>query len=120
MKVRLRLPGNDAQIFSPEVEQVSHSADPVTRLFRIEARLENREGGVLSGTEGAVSVTLESLDHQLMIPTDAVRLVGRDAMVERQKSDGTGEVIAIRIGAEIDGFYPVEDGLGEGDRLFIR
>lgn len=120
MQIVLRLPGEGALPLTPEVVHVSHSADPATRLFRIEARLENPRHELLSGTEGVVSVTLEALEDQLMIPTDAVRLVGQKAMVERRKPDGTTETLEIRVGAEIDGAYPVESGLTEGERLLIR
>ncbi len=120
-EVRVQLPEKPGDEFHAEVVQIGRSADPVTRLFRVEAKLENPGGKLLSGTEAVVFLTLERSKQQLVLPTSAVRLIGREAWVERlRKGEDRADRVQVRIGPETDGYYPVLKGLDEGDRLIVR
>ncbi len=119
-QLRLKLPERPSEDFVAEVTQIGRSADPVTRQFRVEAKLENPGRELLSGTEAVVFLSLESAADRLVVPAAAVRLAGTEAFVERLQADGSSEVLRVRLGPEIDGFYPVLDGLTEGDRLLVR
>lgn len=119
-QVLVKLPQHPAEETSAEVVQISRSADPVTRLFRVEAKLPNPDRTLLSGTEAIVSIPLGAMPDQLVVPTSAVRLVGREAFAERVGEGGGAVRTQIKIGPESDGFYPVFDGLREGERILVR
>lgn len=106
--------------FEATVQFVAGSADPATRLFRVEAELDNRAARLPGGLQGVVDAPIEIFPRGPVVPAAAVRFAGRDAVV--LKDEGTGDPVATRIvvGPEIDGVFPVLEGLREGDRVFIR
>lgn len=108
--------------FEPVIEHVARSADPQTRLFKVEASLPNPGRKILGGTQGVVTVTGNAQAERLFLPASAVRLVGAKAMVEKavEGESAAGEMIEIEIGPEVDGYYPVVSGLEEGERVVVR
>jgi multidrug efflux pump subunit AcrA (membrane-fusion protein) len=60
-------------------------------------------------------------ENQLFVPTACVRLEGSGATVLRVSTgEGGPESVRVRVGEELDGFYPVLEGLSAGDRLLVR
>ncbi len=118
--VELRIAGEEGKTFSPEITNVSRSADPQTRLFRIEAKLENPEKEILGGTQGIVEAEVANYSKKLFIPATAVHLRGRRALVEVATEDGATRVKEIQIGQEVDGSYPVVSGLSENEEVVVR
>lgn len=118
--VRLSIAGMEGETFQPEVVHVSRSADPHTRLFRVEASLPNPEGRILGGTQGIVEASVKQYGDALFVPVSAVRLVGNRAMVEKINPDGETRMEEISIGHEVDGSYPVLSGLEEGEKVVVR
>jgi hypothetical protein len=56
-----------------------------------------------------------------VVPASAVRFAGRDAVVLKAPGDGGDPVpVKIVVGPEVDGIFPVFEGLEEGDRILIR
>ena len=118
--VKLSIAGMEGEEFLPVVEHVSRSADPKSRLFRIEAALPNSESRILGGTQGIVEASVSQYGNALFIPVSAVRLMGNRAMVEKMGADGETRLEEISIGQEMDGSYPVLSGLEEGEKVVVR
>jgi membrane fusion protein, multidrug efflux system len=89
-------------------------------LFRVEAELPNGRGEIPGGIAVSVGAAVRLYRDTLFIPTAAVRLEGARAVVQRVRSEGPAEPVAVEIGPEIDGRFPVLRGLREGDRLLVR
>jgi len=119
--VRLRLPAAPGQVFEAPVLHVAQASDEATRLFRVEAALENADLALRGGLTGEVTAVVGFYDNQLFVPTACVRLEGAGAFVLRvPEGEGGPESVRIRVGDELDGFYPVLEGLSAGDRLLVR
>jgi membrane fusion protein, multidrug efflux system len=119
-KLDLRLL-SDGSTHSPVVRFRSPSADPETRLFRIEAELDNRDKRLAGGLQGVVEARVRLFPKGLVVPASAVRFAGRDAVVLKAPGDGGDPVpVKIVVGPEVDGIFPVFEGLEEGDRILIR
>ncbi len=118
--VKLAIAGMEGKKFTPEIMNVSRSADPQTRLFRVEAKLENPQKEILGGTQGIVDAEVANYSDELFIPATAVHLSGRRALVEVATEDGAIHAKEIQIGQEVDGSYPVVSGLGEGEEIVVR
>ena len=102
------------------VSAVNRSADSVTGLFTVEARAENPGGGRPAGLQGTVTVTTRRYRGALFIPAAAVRFEGPRALATVRNGDGGDEIRALRLGAEVEGHYPVLDGLATGERVLIH
>ena len=114
--ISLRVLAGGREELHPTVRFVSRSADPATRLFRVEAALENP--GLPGGLQGIVDAEVEVFPSGPVVPAAAVRFSGRDAVI--LKDEGGPVPAKILVGPEIDGVFPVLDGLKAGDRVFIR
>lgn len=118
-KLELLVSAAPNAVFAPKVNFVSKSADPETRLFRVEAVLENT-GDLPGGLQGVVSNEIEVFKGLPMVPSMAVRFVGRETLVWKEDDSGNAAQTTITVGPELDGFYPVFQGLQTGDRIQVR
>jgi membrane fusion protein (multidrug efflux system) len=119
--IKLRLPAAPGQVFEAPVVHVAQASDEATRLFRIEAELANPELALRGGLTGEATAVVGFYDKQLFVPTACVRLEGAGAYVLRVGAGEAGpESVRVRVGEELDGFYPVLEGLSAGDRLLVR
>ena len=120
-KIRLRLPAAPGQIFEVPVVHVARASDAETRLFRVEGELPNADLALRGGLTGEITAQVGLYENQLFIPTACVRLEGAGAYVLRVgQGEGAPESVQVRVGEELDGFYPVLEGLSAGDRLLVR
>jgi membrane fusion protein (multidrug efflux system) len=119
--VRLRLPAAPGQVYQVPVVHVARASDEATRLFRVEGELANADLALRGGLTGEATATVALYADQLFIPTACVRLEGAGAYVLRvREGEGGPESVRIQVGEEVDGFYPVLEGLAAGDRLLVR
>lgn len=116
----LQIPSIPGQTFHPDVDFVARSADTSTRLFRVEAVLENPDSTLPGGLQGIVEADVRRYEDFPFLPVAAVRFLGRKSLVWLVEEDGTGRQIEIEVGPEVDGLYPVLSGLNPGDRVLIK
>jgi membrane fusion protein, multidrug efflux system len=118
LKLRLL---SDGSLHSPVVRFRSPSADPETRLFRVEAELDNSAKRLAGGLQGVVEARVRLFPKGPVVPAAAVRFSGRDAVVLKVPAPGEDPVpLKIVAGPEVDGVFPVFEGLEVGDRILIR
>jgi multidrug efflux pump subunit AcrA (membrane-fusion protein) len=103
-----------------KVDYVSRSSDPVTKMFQVEAVVDNAGGEMAGGLQGVVEAGVEIFPNGPVAPAAAVRFSGRDAEVLVDEGQLKPVSRRITVGPEIDGEYPVIDGLKAGDRIFVR
>jgi RND family efflux transporter MFP subunit len=119
--IQLRLPAAPGQVFDVPVVHVARASDEATRLFCVEGELANADLALRGGLTGEVTAKVGLYENQLFIPTACVRLEGSGATVLRvPPGEGGPENVRVRVGEELDGFYPVLEGLSAGDRLLVR
>ena len=119
--IKLRLPAAPGKVFEAPVVHVAQASDEATRLFRVEAELANPDFSLRGGLSGEVTAVVGLYRQQLFVPTACVRLEGAGAYVLRVgKGEAGPESVRVRVGEELDGFYPVLEGLSAGDRLLVR
>lgn len=119
--IQLRLPAAPGKIFEVPLVHVARASDLETRLFRVEGELPNADLALRGGLTGEITAKVGLYENQLFIPTACVRLEGSGAYVLRIRAgEGGPESVRVRVGEELDGFYPVLEGLSAGDRLLVR
>ena len=119
--IKLRLPAAPGRTFDAPVMHVAQASDEATRLFRVEAELPNADLALRGGLTGEATAVVGLYEQQLFVPTACVRLEGAGAFVLRVGAGEAGpESVRVRVGEELDGFYPVLEGLAAGDRLLVR
>jgi membrane fusion protein (multidrug efflux system) len=119
--IKLRLPAAPGKVFEAPVVHVAPASDEATRLFRVEAELANPGLALRGGLTGEATAVVGLYERRLFVPTACVRLEGAGAYVLRAGPGEAGpESVRVRVGEELDGFYPVLEGLSAGDRLLVR
>ena len=120
-KIQLRLSAAPGRTFEVPVVHVARASDEATRLFRVEGELPNADLALRGGLTGEITARVGLYENQLFVPTACVRIEGAGASVLRVGSgEGGPESVQVRVGEELDGFYPVLEGLSAGDRLLVR
>jgi membrane fusion protein (multidrug efflux system) len=120
-KIQLRLPAAPGRVFEVPVVHVARASDEETRLFRVEGELPNADLALRGGLTGEITALVGLYENQLFVPTACVRLEGSGAYVLRVGAgEGGPESVRVRVGEELDGLYPVLEGVSAGDRLLVR
>lgn len=119
-EIGLTLPSHPGILLHPKIDFCSVSADPATRLFRVEAVLENKGAGLPGGLQGVVRSEVRQFEGVPFVPVRAVRFSGRKSLVWEDAGEGEPVLSEVVVGPEIDGFYPVFEGLRVGDKVQIR
>ncbi len=120
--VELVIPALPGRTFQPEIQFLAVAADVDTRLYRVEAVLEDAEG-IPARVQGRVQFAANAFRDMPFIPVSAVTISGRQAYVQKVIKTGTDfetERTPVEIGPEVDGAYPVLSGLNAGDAVLIR
>jgi multidrug efflux pump subunit AcrA (membrane-fusion protein) len=103
----------------PEILFVHPAADPRTVLIKIEAVLNNPTRDISAKTPSTVEIETEAFPAGPVVPAQAVRFTENGTIVLREEK-GKPVPIPVRVGSEIDGWYPVLEGLQAGERVFIE
>jgi RND family efflux transporter MFP subunit len=117
-RAEVRPAGEGGRVLEGEVTSVSLSPDPVTRLFRVEALVSNRDYLLRPDTLVPVRVVLDERADVLAIPKDAV--VGGSLnpsvfVVE----NGVGRVREVSLGLEAEEEIEVREGLADGEVVVV-
>ena len=117
-KIPLRLLPEGRETLRPEVLFVSPSADSKTGLFKIEAVLNNKNHAVPADIQGIVEIETEVFPEGPVVPASAVHFSQNGTTLLREEK-GKPVPVPVRLGPEIEGFYPVLKGLSAGERVFV-
>jgi len=113
------LPGHD---YSGEIVFVDPVIDPVTRVAKVRAEVDNMEGVLKPDmfASGIVSSNLNEEATQIVIPKSSVLWTGKRSIVY-VKQPGSDESIfklrEIELGPILGDSYVVADGLAEGEEI---
>lgn len=113
-----RVSANSFDPVSARIAAISRSADPETRLFRIELEMDNKEGLLRPGMYAKADVVVEKLFDVLTISRRAVFTeegIPKAYYVENNKA----YLKTIEIGASDDKVMQVISGLGEGQNVVV-
>ena len=103
----------------PEILFVHPAADPQTGRVKIEAVLNNPNRDISTKTPSSVEMETEVFAAGPVVPAGAVRFTENGTIVLREEK-GKPVPLPVRVGSEIDGWYPVLEGLQSGERVFIE
>lgn len=104
--------------FEGRVTEVARSADPDTRLYRVELQIENSDHRLTPGMFARANITVEELENILTIPRDAVFTVEGIAKVYTLNGDRAKEQ-SIELGAANRDRFQVLSGLVQGENVIV-
>ena len=126
-EIRLEVPSASSDEIISTVSYVSPSADPMNKLYTVKSYIDNPESKIRPGMSAKATISLESAENAIVIPSNAiinrgdkkfVFVVEDDLAIEKEIETGidTGEFVEILSGLEFDekiiieGQFYVSDG----------
>jgi RND family efflux transporter MFP subunit len=104
--------------FEGIVREVARSADPETRLFRVEIQIDNRENRLSPGMFARATIVIEKLDKVLAVPKESVFFTEGIPKVYTIK-ENRAEERSIEVGQSTLDLFQVIAGLAEGDNVIV-
>lgn len=110
------------------VRYLAPAADETSRMFRVEAEAPNTTG-LPGGLTGTVLLRWREFENFPFIPAEAVEFAGGKALVwkitppassSEAPASASPTQVTVRLGPEIEGRYPVLEGLSPGDLILLR
>ncbi|MBW8042566.1 MAG: efflux RND transporter periplasmic adaptor subunit [Planctomycetes bacterium] len=116
-KVEMKIQCLNDEIVESTIMRTSMALNPNTRTMRAEVDLNNKNGQLTPGMYAQVSVKLEVKEDAMLIPSNAIRVRGRDISVLVSK-DGIARSYDVEIGYD-DGIWVeiVGGQLKDGDLI---
>lgn len=116
MPIELTLPFWPGKRFSGSVSFVSPSLDRDTRTLKIRLQIPNPD--LLLKLEMYADASLSfPLGEKLVAPESAIMRTGERSYAFRDIGDGKLEPVEVTLGARSGGYYEIQAGLNEGDRV---
>ncbi len=110
--------GNTDREFIGFVAEVSGSADPQTRLFRVEINIDNQSGELAPGMFARAEIVVNQLESILIVPREAVFSVEGVYKVYQLEGDRAREQ-TIYIGESTSNSIQIVSGLADGDTVVV-
>jgi RND family efflux transporter MFP subunit len=117
-EIFVELSGKNDSGLSGAIKEVSRSADPETRLFRVEIQIENPDGALKPGMFARAIITTANLKSVLTVPREAVFSVDGIYKVFTVENEKAVEK-SIGIGESTKEYIAVISGLEENDEVVV-
>jgi membrane fusion protein (multidrug efflux system) len=103
--------------FKGVVDRVGSTANPVSRSFTVQARIDNPKQELRSGMIATLRVVMAK-KRALLVPLEGVRGEGEAAKVFVVR-DGIARLLPVQLGDRLDREAEVLSGLSEGDQVVV-
>ncbi len=106
------------RVFEGKVSTVGSTANPATKSFTVEARIDNSDGSLRSGMIASLDILLSSREG-LAAPAEALIEVRDDRATVFEAVDGVVHRRAVTVGRRVDREVEILDGLDEGALVVV-
>lgn len=117
MEVEATTDAFPGRAFKGVVDRVGSTANPVTRSFAVQARIDNKGRELRSGMIASLRVVLSN-KRALLAPQEGVTGEGEAARVFVVK-DGVAKRVAVKLGDRLDREVEILSGLSDGDEVVV-
>jgi RND family efflux transporter MFP subunit len=116
MKARIEAQAKPGQVFQGELAAIAPEVDERNRHFRIEVRVPNEDGHLLSGMYASARIVESSTANAVLLPREAVGTRdGRRVVLKVQ--DGSVTPVEVEEGLADGGRVQIVSGLAAGDTV---
>ncbi len=111
--------GSDSLSFVGTVTEVARSADPDTRQFRVELRIDNKDRMLSPGMYARATITTNKINNVLTVPKESVFLIEGISKVYTLSDDNHARERTITVGESTPDYYQVTSGLTEEENVIV-
>lgn len=114
--IKAEVPSFADKIFRGSIRAVDPVVDQMTRTVRVRAKIQDPEGLLKPQMYVNVSIDVD-LGEGLSLPAEAVFDTGTKKIVFVDKGRGLFEPRDVTVGAQMEGYYELKSGVGEGESV---
>jgi RND family efflux transporter MFP subunit len=107
------------ETFTGVVYTKNLAADPVSKTFKVEIKVDNPQLKIKSGIFAEAAIEIARKDHRLLLPLSALNRDGKRTYVVLYR-EGKAKFKTISIGAQNDRLFEVENGLSKGQLVVVE
>ena len=111
------------EFFQGRITYISDMVDPATRTVKIRVEIANSSGRLKPQMFASFSVSTGEAKKELSVPDSAVVLEGDKTIVfivKEENKERLFEKREVRLGSEVQGYYPVVSGLKPGEKIVTK
>ncbi len=108
------------ETFVGKIHSIGAIVNETTHALPIRVLLANPHHKLKPSMHAEMSITIESEQPELIVPTSAIGLDGERRIAFVQKNDTTFEARYVKLGEETNTFSLVREGLNEGDIIATK
>jgi cobalt-zinc-cadmium efflux system membrane fusion protein len=101
------------------ISWISPAADEKTRTVKARAVVPNSSGLLRANVLGTASIVVREASRALTVPVEAVQYVVSQPILFVHVSDEEFETRVVRLGARLDGYWEVVEGLQPGEEVVV-
>jgi RND family efflux transporter MFP subunit len=116
MPAQVKMQARPGEVFEGRVTAIAPEVDARNRHFRIEVRIANRDGSLLSGMYGVATIPLQRAAQVVAVPQEAVTSRNGARVVLKIESDTVREV-PVTEGLTDGNLVQIAEGLQAGDTI---
>jgi cobalt-zinc-cadmium efflux system membrane fusion protein len=111
------------EFFQGRITYISDLVDPATRTVKVRVEIDNSSGRLKPQMFASFSVSTGEAKKTLSVPDSAVVLEGDKTIVfivKEENKERLFEKREVRLGSEVQGYYPVLFGLKPGEKVVTK
>jgi multidrug efflux system membrane fusion protein len=102
------------------LESTDNAVDTTTSTVKLKAVFDNKDGALFPNQFVNARLTLDTLDKQILVPSNAVQRGTPGTFVYRVNDDSTVSIKVVKVGIVNGDRTAILDGLAPGDRIVIE
>ncbi|UCH96676.1 MAG: efflux RND transporter periplasmic adaptor subunit [Candidatus Aminicenantes bacterium] len=115
----IRVSTLEAQVFNGEVYSRNLAADPVSKTFKVEVKIKNRDLKIKVGVFAEVFIEISRKENCLILPLSALIEEGDDTFAVVYDK-GQAKFKNIRVGERNDRVFEIREGLSRGQLVVVE
>lgn len=105
--------------YTGTVTSVGPKADPVTRAFPVEIKLDNKEGAIKSGMVADLLLSIGTSKDVVAVPVEAV-MEREGQFTVFVVEDGQAKEISVKVGVSAGQLTEIKEGIKEGQPVIVK
>ena len=116
-KCRVTISSRPGETFAGEVYSKNLAADPLSKTFKVEVKIDNPEMKVKAGVYADIAIEYMRHDHVLILPLSALLAGDKEVMVNE---NGVARKRAVTVGERNGTRFEVLSGVGLADQVLVE
>jgi len=117
LEVTLSFDAFPGRVWKGKISQINPAADPQSRQFTFQVRIDNPDNSLRPGMYAKVTVPASSIQAAVAVPKDAVDTSGPTPVVRVVNSEGVVAVREVKTGESAGDYIQILDGVKAGEQV---